>query len=233
VTRLRKIGDREDALAPRTASVKRTGRALSDPFLAEQLADREFGHWTASAQVLNLLEREIDERTPKRILEFGGGLSTACLARYAFMRTGPEPEHRIVSIDESAEFSEETRGLLAGLGLESVAALYHAPLEEQRVGGRETTTYALPTSAIADLEQVPPDFVFVDGPSQMAERYGRYAALVLALPYLADGCRFYLDDALRDSELEYAKLWSEYPGIQIRGIAFAGHGLLFGRYEAT
>lgn len=230
---LRRIGDRKDGLAPRTELVKRSGRALSDPFLAEHLAEKQFGHWTASAQAMNLLEREIDERRPNRILEFGGGLSTACLARYVDVRTGTEGGPRIVSIDESTEFSGETRQLLVELGLESAATLYHAPLELQHVGGHEALTYVLSSSVIAELERVPPDFVFVDGPGTAAGRYGRYAALVLALPYLADGCRFYLDDALRGSALEYAILWSKLPGIRIRGIAFAGHGLLFGLYKAT
>ena len=65
----------------RTASVVRPGTALANPYLSERLADRRFGDWTISAQAMNFLEREIRARAPTRVLEFGSGLSTACLAR--------------------------------------------------------------------------------------------------------------------------------------------------------
>ena len=66
----------------RAASVVRQGTALANPYLSERLADRRFGDWTISVQAMNFLEREIRARPPTRVLEFGSGLSTACLARY-------------------------------------------------------------------------------------------------------------------------------------------------------
>jgi hypothetical protein len=80
--RLRRFGGRTNMLTFRTASVVRDGTALANPFLADRLGDRRFGDWTISAQAMNLLERDIRARPPHRVLEFGSGLSTACLARY-------------------------------------------------------------------------------------------------------------------------------------------------------
>lgn len=228
---VRRIGVGEDVLSFRTEGVKRTGEALTNPFLAEHLSDRQFGHWTASAQALNLLEREIARRPPKRILELGGGLSTACFARYVVEYCGEAANPAVVSIDESDRFTEETGRLLAELKLEGQVALFHAPLRAQRVEGRDVNSYALSKEVVAELERVPPDLVFVDGPSRSVGKYSRFAALVLVLPYLEQGCRFYLDDALRDSALEYGALWSELQGVDVLGVAFAGHGLLFGRYS--
>jgi predicted O-methyltransferase YrrM len=230
---VRRIGDREDALGSRTEKVKRTGEALANPFLAKRLGDRQFGHWTASAQALNVLEGEIARRPPTRILELGGGLSTACFARYMVEHGDGGAEPALVSIDESDKFGEETGRLLAELKLDGQVSLHHAPLQKQRVAGREVNSYVLPSEVVAELERVPPDLVFVDGPSTAGGKYARFAALVLVLPYLAHGCRFYLDDALRDSALEYAVLWSELEGVDVLGVAFAGHGLLFGLYSGV
>lgn len=230
---VRRIGNGEDALGARAGRVRRTGKALANPFLAGRLGARQFGHWTASAQALNVLEREIAHRPPRRILELGGGLSTACFARYMVEHGQEAAEPAIVSIDESENFREETGRLLADLKLDGQVALHHAPLQKQNVAGREVNSYVLSSEVVAELERLPPDLVFVDGPSHSGGKYSRFAALVLVLPYLAHECRFYLDDALRDSALEYGALWSELPGVDVLGVAFAGHGLLFGRYSGA
>jgi hypothetical protein len=51
------------------------------------------------------------------------------------------------------------------------------------------------------------------------------------LPLLPGGFRFYLDDALSDSALEYARLWAELPRVEIAGVAMVGHGVLFGEHR--
>lgn len=215
----------------RAASVGRQGTALANPYLSERLRDRTFGDWTISAQAMNLMEREIRERPPRRVLEFGSGLSTACLARYMAEHAPGSPRPAVVSIEEDANFCAEARALVAGLGLDEAVSIHHAPLVPKQVAGRSVNAYDLPAEALAELESKPADLVFIDGPGKAGGRFSRWAVLHTVLPLLPGGFRFYLDDALSDSALECAQLWAELPGVTVMGVALVGHGVLVGEYR--
>ncbi len=231
LARLRRFGGRTNILTFRAASVVREGTALTNPYLREHLAQRRFGDWTIAAQAMNLLEREIRKRPPRRVLEFGGGLSTACLARY-MAENAPNAQRPVVlSVEEDGDFCAEARALVTELGFADLAHIHHAPLVRKDVGGRSVNAYDLPPDVVADLEREPPDLVFIDGPGMAGGRFARWAVLHTVLPLLPDGFRFYLDDALSDSALEYARLWDELPGVHIAGVALVGHGVLVGEYR--
>jgi hypothetical protein len=168
LSRLRRFGGRTNILTVRATSVVREGTALTNPFLAEQLAQRRFGDWTIAAQAMNLLEREIRGRPPRRVLEFGCGLSTDCLARY-LAESAPDARRPVVmSVEEDADFCAEARALVAELGLAGLARIHHAPLVQQDVGGRSVKACDLPAEVLAELEREPSDLVFIDGPGMAA-----------------------------------------------------------------
>jgi predicted O-methyltransferase YrrM len=215
----------------RAASVVRKGTALENPYLAERFSDRTFGDWTISAQAMNLMEREIRERQPRRVLEFGSGLSTACLARYMAESAPDSPRPAVVSVEEDADFCAESRALIAGLGCDEIVSIHHAPLVRKDVAGRSVNAYDLPAEALAELETKPADLVFIDGPGKAGGRFSRWAVFHTVLPLLPGGFRFYLDDALSDSALESARLWAEVPGVTVMGVALVGHGVLLGEYR--
>jgi hypothetical protein len=229
--RLRRFGGGTNMLTLRAARVVRQGSALANPYLSENLADRRFGDWTISTQAMNLLEQEIRASPPRRVLEFGSGLSTACLARYMAENAPGSPRPGVVSIEENADFCAEARALVAELGLDEVAAINHAPLVRKEVAGRSVNAYDLPAVVLAELEAEPADLVFIDGPGMAGGRFSRWAVLHTVLPLLPGGFRFYLDDALSDSALEYARLWAELPRVEIAGVAMVGHGVLFGEHR--
>jgi len=230
--RLRRFGGRENMLSFRSTSVVRPGTALTNPFLAARLADRRFGDWTISAQAMNLLEGEIRARPPKRILEFGSGLSTACFARYMSENVPGAPRPAVVSIEENADFCSESRALVAELRLEELVSVHHAPLVHAEIAGRNVNVYDLPPQVLAEVESEPPDLVFIDGPGKAGGRTARWAVLHAVLPLLPNGFRFYLDDALLDWALESGRLWDELPGVHIAGVALVGHGVLVGEFAA-
>ncbi|MEO8290808.1 MAG: hypothetical protein ABI649_07410 [Gaiellaceae bacterium] len=230
--RLRRFGGRTNMLNFPTASIVRTGTALTNTFLAERLAERRLGDWTISAQAMNLLEAEIERRPPRRVLEFGSGISTACLARY-MTEHAPGASPLVVSIEEEADFCTESGALLEELGLDRVARVHHVPLARKDVAGRSVSAYDLPLELAQELRSSQPDLVFIDGPGMAGGRFARWAVLHLILPLLPGGFRFYLDDALSDSSLEYARLWSELPGVRVDGISLVGHGVLVGEYAGA
>jgi len=214
----------------RAASVVRQGTALANPYLSGRLGDRTFGDWTISAQAMNLLEQEIRARPAERVLEFGSGLSTACLALYMAENATGSPRPAVVSVEENADFCAEARALIGELGLDEIASIHHAPLARRDVAGRSVNVYDLPPEALAELETEPADLVFIDGPGRAGGRFSRWSVLHTVLPLLPGGFRFYLDDALSDAALEYARLWAELPGVNVTGIALVGHGVLVGEY---
>jgi Methyltransferase domain len=229
--RLRRFGGRTNILTFRAASVVRSGSTLANPFLAERLGNRRFGDWTISAQAMNLLEREIRARPPRRVLEFGSGLSTACLSRYMAENASGAPRPCVVSVEEDGDFCTESRATLQELGLDGLASVHHAPLVKKEVASRTVNAYDLPAATLAELEAEPPGLVFIDGPGMAGGRFARWAVLYLVMPLLPEGFRFYLDDALSDSALECAQLWAEVPGVRIAGVSLAGHGVLVGEFR--
>jgi hypothetical protein len=231
VLRLRTFGGRPEIMPLRGAV--RTGRSLRNAFLAHQLADTVLGHWTAAAQTLNLMEQKIHDSRPHLVLEFGSGISTICLAQYMREVHGSGRRTFVISVEEDAHSCEETYARLASLGLAEHVSIVHAPLDKQMIDGRETICYRFTSGLRALLARSLPDFVFIDGPGPTADPFSRFGTLPLCRQFVVPGSPFYLDDALRDNELEVGRLWSALTSISVGGVVFVGHGVLTGRIQGS
>ena len=229
VLRLRRFGGQPEILPLRGAV--RTGRSLQNEFLSRRLAESVFGHWTAPAQTLNLIERKVRKLRPTLVLEFGSGISTSCIAHFMRELHGSASRTLVISIEEDAQSCEKSLSTAASLGVAEHVSIVHAPLEKQMIEGRETICYRLSRELRTLLAESPPDFLFIDGPGPTTDPLARFGTILLCRQFLAPGSPFYLDDALRDRELEVGQLWSTMSGISIEGIVFVGHGLLTGRIE--
>jgi hypothetical protein len=229
---LRKLSIGTDALFPANGRKPAAAETLRNSFLAKFLAGREMGVWTLDAATLNFLEAEIQAQPPRTILEFGSGVSTVCLARYVSESFQNAPESRrhsssIISIDQSQKAASATREMLMDAGIMAGVRFFHAPLEPRMIEGRVMNCYALPESAIQSIAEARPNFVLIDGP--FAEPGARFGTMPLVREYLAPGTRFYLDDALRDGEIDAAILWKRLlPGVSLKGILPTDKGLLVG-----
>jgi predicted O-methyltransferase YrrM len=182
---------------------------------------------------MNLLEREIRARPPRRVLEFGSGLSTSCLSRCMAGNPSGAPPPYIVSVEENADFCAESRKIVAEHGLDGLASIQHTALVKKEIAGRSVNAYDLPAATLPELEAAPPDLVFIDGPSTAGGRFARWAVMHLVIPLLPAGFRFYLDDALSDSALECAQLWAQVPGVKVADVSLVGHGVLVGEFRAS
>jgi Methyltransferase domain len=224
---LRAISFGKDSLFPPYDTLKDTGKSLVNPFLKMALADDEMGTWSMSPASLNFLESEIRKWKPNLVLELGSGLSTLCLAQY-MREARPGSDHiHICSIEQNAAVVESTLGRLKAAGLEEHVRIFHAPLSEQTIEGLRTTCYVLPHEFRATMEIVRPDFVVIDGPA--AEDGARFGTLPLIRPYLDSSAHFYLDDALRDGEIDIANRWEPLPHVTLNGIYLTEKGILLGQ----
>ncbi len=223
----RKISFGRDSLFPRRFA-RDSGENLSDPFLAEQFRDLELGLWAMSSRTINLLLAEITKHKPSSILEFGSGVSTACIARCMQEVHGKSSQPLVYSFEQSENVIKATSRLLELTGTSASVHLTYSPLCRQVIEGRETICYEPPRAELRKrIANRPPEFIVIDGPS--AEDGARFGTLPLAHSLATAGARFYLDDALRDSELEIAKQWSSLPYVQVEGMLPTGKGLLVGK----
>lgn len=226
---LRKLARGSDVLSLEFRAVRTDGRILHNPFLSSQLVNMEIGMWSLTVDTLNFLERQIQFLKPETVLEFGSGISTACLARYMQELHGNTNRMYVFSIEQDAKFAQETEHLLQTLHLEKYCRVVYSPLCDQLIEGIRTTCYDLRGDFLNKvLEDNYPDFVVIDGPA--GGPGARFGTLPLVTPFLSSRAWFFLDDALRDGELKVAQLWDRFlPDVRIHGIVLTGKGLLVGQ----
>lgn len=225
VRTVRALASEPDVL---TATTLALGAGLDDPVLAQEFSGTEFGSWSLPVETLNFFQGEIQSVRPQAILEFGSGISTACLAYYMRELHGKTAATTLYSIEQDPMYLQRTRTLLERMGLDGNVRLACRPLSDVYLWGRTTTCYDITESFLDEfLQGVRPDLVVIDGPA--AGEGGRLGTLPLVWHRIASGARIFLDDALRDSELEIARRWRELPQVEIEGIRLIGHGLLVGQ----
>lgn len=216
-----------DAFPLPDRQLKLSGRKLRDPFLARQL---ELGSWALTADVINFLSQEIMARKPKAILEFGSGISTLCFAHFIRKLYGDSDRIRLFSVEENADFKRQMEQRLASLGLEKGVRICHAPVCRQKIKDTWTDCYRLPEDFLREVEKAAPELILIDGPITL--KWGettRFGTLPQIAQLLREGACFFLDDALREGELQVAQMWTQRcPEIHIKGILLKGKGLLTG-----
>src|SRR5437764_487381 len=90
---------------------KRHHRRLAYRCGSERLHNVELGLWSMSSETLNFLESEIHRCRPDAVLEFGSGVSTACIARYMQDVHGAASRIYVHSFDQNLESIDKTRQL--------------------------------------------------------------------------------------------------------------------------
>lgn len=222
---LRRLCFGTDALFPPYDSLQQTGNGLRNRVLRDALKTEEMGTWSMSPLTLNFLEQEIRATRPAVVLELGSGLSTICLAQYMYETHGASDRIYVCSLEQDASVIERTLPRLKALNLDSYVKSFHAPLSWQVIEGVKTSCYSLPSEFIQTISKLRPGFVVIDGPASETDRFG---TLPLVRPYLNPDACFYLDDALRDGELDVAARWARLPYVQVNGIYLTEKGLLQG-----
>ena len=222
--RIRRALRGENVLAPTYRQARRSARDLKDPELTQLLSGEELGTWALGPKTIDLIGREIKKRQPQLILELGSGISTVCLAHFMSEVHGRGDRVRVVSIEQSQEMTDRTIERLEAAALDRIARVVTKELTEQTIEHQGTTCYDL-----SDLGGILPglaEMVLIDGPAGPAGV--RFGTLPLVAPHCVMGARFFLDDALRDGELDIARSWSNLRGVEIEGIVPLETGLLIG-----
>nr|AUN37658.1 hypothetical protein [uncultured bacterium] len=148
-----------------------------------------------------LLLEQLRLRQPHCVVELGSGVSTL-ISGYTLLKQGAG---RVISIDQSAEFSATVAQNLRQHQIESAVTLRTAPLKPVEISGHSWDWYD--PAAFADLDAI--DFLVIDGPAQYLNPTPqvRYPALPMLYSKLTPGAIILLDDADRADEQQVVERW--------------------------
>ncbi len=195
---------------------------LANARLTELPFDYSYDTWVLGPDSMRFLLALVRRTAPRRIIEFGSGVSTRALA--AVLPAGSV----VRSFDHVAIYADRTRraiGAQAG-DLE----VLHRPIGLRHFHGKVLPFYRLRTrdcDAVRDA-----DLVIVDGPPGS---WGREAALYAAFPLMRPGALLLLDDAGRPRERAAAEAWRRYFGdaIEMHLLPDLGKGMLVVRKRSA
>lgn len=176
------------------------------------------GQWAMDARSLLHLQYLVNKHRPKRILEIGGGTSTAWLG-YLVEKWGGS----VLSVDHDTHFLNQTDQMIRDHCLTDSVELRHAQLEAQVVEGETYNWYA--SHAFDGVSDI--DFLVIDGPPKKTGKHARFPALPLLIDRLSHCCLVVLDDSQRPDERETLIRWTEmYPAFQFEQIGLDRLGVL-------
>jgi predicted O-methyltransferase YrrM len=164
----------------------------------------ELGGWSMTGATLVWVIDQIWSGRVSTILECGSGSSTVWFALALEQRGTPG---RIVSLESSAEYADETRARLDDLGLAHRAEVLTAPLVDLDLPGRATQPWFDQSVLSDDITGV--DLLFVDGPVGDIAPEARYPALPVLADRLTADALVVLDDTGRADEENIVELWSD------------------------
>lgn len=144
--------------------------------------------WAASPDFLLTLAHVTKKVKPRLTVELGSGVSSLVLAK-----SGAK---KIVSLDHSEEFGNQTRQMLASHGVRGVDIRIH---ELESYSGKYKW-YA--KSTFKNLTKI--DLLVIDGPPSSTNPDARYPALEHLIPLLSPKATIVLDDVDREEERKLA-----------------------------
>jgi hypothetical protein len=173
------------------------------PLLGELPLD--FSRWAADPVMAHNAVRLIADTRPLLVLECGSGSSTVVMAR-CLRALG---RGRIITLEHDPPYARRTAELLRLYGVEDVATVVTAPLDERVIDGRAVRWYG---PQYERLLAEPIDVLLVDGPPGSSGPRARYPAVPLLKARLAPECWIMLDDGDRPDERFIADAWSRELG---------------------
>ena len=164
--------------------------------------------WHLRAEAMRVVAEIVAEARPRLVLELGSGSSTVLLARQCASRGGGA---RVVTVEESPLFAEQTRRRLRRHNLLDLVSIVVSPVVRTRIGCWRGYCYEMSEADIASaMAGERADLVLIDGPMSAWTLRGdcRYATLLLIRRWLAERAIVLVDDADRRYERDTIERWT-------------------------
>jgi predicted O-methyltransferase YrrM len=181
-------------------------------------ADHPRNEWALAEDACRFLAALVRRVRPRRVLEFGSGISTAVIA--AELERGGDG--LLFTIDHSETFQAKARQTVREIGCERWVRFYRCPIRPAWYFGKVLFFYRLPASLWSEAGEI--DLVLVDGPPG---NWGREAAMYSVFGQLKIGGWLLLDDATRPAETKHVREWVRYFGkaLEYDSLPRVGRGL--------
>lgn len=176
------------------------------------------GVWALAEDACKFVGALVRQLKPRRVLEFGSGLSSTVIAT----ELKKVPGAQLMSIDHHRRFQAKARRLAEEHNVSDVIQFYRCPIRPAWYHGKLLFFYDMTPHIRTQLGTL--DLVLVDGPPGY---WGREAAAYAVYPYLKPGALMLLDDANRigaQGEIgEWSKLYG--PTVEFASLAPFDRGL--------
>lgn len=185
-----------DVVAPDVRAreaVQRACRSRQEADLSWLGASWRDNEWSLAEDTLSFISRLVAVLRPRRIVEFGSGVSTRALARAG---GGLDPPAKVVALENDPLFRGRTRRSLDKDGSATTAEVRLTPVVVRRWFGNNVPVYHLDRPCLSAMGS--PELVVVDGPPLPLG--GREGSLLQAVHLGRVGTVVLLDDADRASE---------------------------------
>ena len=182
----------ESAPAAAKAALDAARESLDLIDLSWLVPEAERDAWTLADDTLRFITCVLRYLRPRRVLEFGSGVSTRVLAAGC---AGLDEPATVVALENDPEFERHTVEALGRDGALGRARVELIHLVVRRWYGQNLPVYHLPDTV---LEAPAPQLVLVDGPPLPLG--GRAGSLLQAVHLAEAGTLVLLDDADRASE---------------------------------
>ncbi|MDR1284849.1 MAG: class I SAM-dependent methyltransferase [Campylobacteraceae bacterium] len=169
--------------------------------------------WPMSPDILLKLHEYIASVKPKKIVEFGSGVSTVVICD-ALQQNG---FGTLYSIDHLEQFGEQTLQNIKKESLEKFVDLRIVPLElwqDEHMCEDKESVFWYQKKLIEDIQDI--DLLIVDGPPGVTCQYARYPALPALYDKLSPNVQVWLDDTSRGEEKEICKTWADKYDMDIK-----------------
>ncbi|NJL20513.1 MAG: class I SAM-dependent methyltransferase [Leptolyngbyaceae cyanobacterium SM1_3_5] len=157
--------------------------------------------WAASPDLLKKIAEIVLTKKPELVLEASSGISTLIIA-YCLKQLGCG---RVVSLEHDLKYAMISQDLILLHGLEKIATVIYAPLEEVAIREKQWLWYSMNKLKL----DRPIDLFVIDGPPSLTQKLARYPALPLLFNDLSDNATIILDDGYREDENEIVELWQQ------------------------
>lgn len=219
----RSLASYENPLTPRRGVPILDPAKIDDRDLAWVFEEQAFTEWSLNHDAINFLRKLYLALQPDGVLEFGSGVSTAVFS-YLMRDRITEGVAQLVSVEQSPEFADQTGAMLARAGLDHAPRFVCPGMVDGLFDGKTVGCYGLSDGFLADVfSAIQPSLIFIDGPFGVGPVRG--PILPRLLPHLKVPATVILDDALRDNEMRILEVWSELPGVHVKGIHLIRKGM--------
>ena len=181
--------------------------------------------WVLWEETMKLLGRLVEVVQPRRVIEFGSGLSTVVLASLVGRYGG-----RVLSFEHKARFARRTVDALRERRLDGVASVAQQRLTLRRYGAKILPTHAIRWSDSEEFQEC--EVALIDGPPGWI---GREATLYELFPRLAIGGWVVVDDMNRSRDRRWLPAWKRVfaNALEVQLFPAIGEGVALLRKQAS